>query len=433
MSRKESIAVIGAGISGITAAKLEADKGHAVTLIDSSDRPGGLLKSDYIDGYSFDYGTHIIPETGLGALDDFLFGDLSSQNYKISKLIPTGNYYNGQLNEKSCYVDTTTLPTDVYNQGCVDILGATGADANNVKQWYVNRFGKTFAESIFCPVIEKYMGVSASSLSSSVGTFFDMSRLLAFDQEVTDVLGQVNRYYSVLGHHVRKEGVYKYYPKRGGVGTFVDHMMDKLPKKRVSFQPLTKIKSLEHADGVLTHIITEKEDLAVDRVIWTIPIALMALYAPLGVVVEKPRFRKTVLFDFVFNGKLNTDTTFVNVYDLEMKSGRITCYQNLSDSLGDKGSCTVEVLSDQAVTVGDILAELVQMRLVSSQDQCIFKKQRNVMNGFPILGLDYVEQSRKQGQHYRDYFKNITFLGKASEKSFFMTDVLKETYTTLVG
>lgn len=432
MSKKERIVIIGAGIAGIAAARFEVDKGNDVILIDSSDRPGGLLKSDSIEGHYFDYGTHIIPETGLKALDEMLFGHLTIQDYAINKCIPAGNFFNGILNEKSCYVDTSTLPKDLYNQGCYDVLSASHSGAESLQGWYDNRYGQTFSREIFCPVIEKYMGEKAVNLDASVGWFFDMSRLLAFDQNTTEKLGEINHYYDVLGHHVRKEGVTKYYPKKGGVGTLIEDMIEQIEAKYFKVLLDTKILKINQHEGVVNEVVTNLGSLPVDRLIWTIPVALLAMHVPLGINVEKPTFRKTALFDYVFDKPLLSDVTFINVYDLNMHSGRITLYQNLREDSDNQGSCTVEVLSDIDLTEDDILNELITMGLIANGAKCILKRKRNVSNGFPILSIDYVSQSKRQRSHYHEHFKNVNFLGKASEKAFFMTDVLKEAYIELV-
>ena len=45
-SAARSIAVIGAGIAGLAAARTLSDAGHEVTVLESSDRVGGRVASD---------------------------------------------------------------------------------------------------------------------------------------------------------------------------------------------------------------------------------------------------------------------------------------------------------------------------------------------------------------------------------------------------
>ena len=55
------IAILGAGISGTTLARLLARDGHAVTVLEKAERPGGLCKSKQSAGYVFDEaGGHIM-------------------------------------------------------------------------------------------------------------------------------------------------------------------------------------------------------------------------------------------------------------------------------------------------------------------------------------------------------------------------------------
>jgi protoporphyrinogen oxidase len=47
------IAVVGAGISGVSAARLATERGHDVTVYEQSEKPGGLVKCDRIHGHLF--------------------------------------------------------------------------------------------------------------------------------------------------------------------------------------------------------------------------------------------------------------------------------------------------------------------------------------------------------------------------------------------
>ena len=60
MSADFDCIVVGAGLSGLTAARSLQSAGLSTLVIESSDRPGGRVKSDIIDGYTLDHGFQVI-------------------------------------------------------------------------------------------------------------------------------------------------------------------------------------------------------------------------------------------------------------------------------------------------------------------------------------------------------------------------------------
>ncbi len=63
MSNKNpKIHIIGAGISGLIAAKVLEDKGYKPTIIEASDRVGGRVKTDIVGGYQLDHGFQVLLE-----------------------------------------------------------------------------------------------------------------------------------------------------------------------------------------------------------------------------------------------------------------------------------------------------------------------------------------------------------------------------------
>lgn len=60
MEREKSIYIIGAGIAGLTAAIELEKRGYSPTFIEESDRVGGKLKTDLINGYYLDHGFQVL-------------------------------------------------------------------------------------------------------------------------------------------------------------------------------------------------------------------------------------------------------------------------------------------------------------------------------------------------------------------------------------
>jgi protoporphyrinogen oxidase len=61
MNKKEyKIYIIGAGASGLVASKVLEDHGYKSTIIEATDRVGGRVKTDVIDGYQLDHGFQVL-------------------------------------------------------------------------------------------------------------------------------------------------------------------------------------------------------------------------------------------------------------------------------------------------------------------------------------------------------------------------------------
>ena len=81
-----------------------------------------LLKSYQTDtGLSFDYGTHFLRDTGIKELDELLFGDYI-ENLQVLGNLKGGGYHASQYNDQTAFLDSRTLPEEVYNKGVIQFL-----------------------------------------------------------------------------------------------------------------------------------------------------------------------------------------------------------------------------------------------------------------------------------------------------------------------
>jgi phytoene dehydrogenase-like protein len=98
---KKNVVIVGAGISGLTAAAYLSHDGHAVTLLEKSEDLGGLVGSFKRDGFVFDHGIRGVENSGtlfpmlrqLGIQVDFVPNvvDMGIGNEIIS-INPSENY-----------------------------------------------------------------------------------------------------------------------------------------------------------------------------------------------------------------------------------------------------------------------------------------------------------------------------------------------------
>ena len=87
-----NIHIVGAGISGLIAAKVLEVNGFSPVIIESSDRAGGRVKTDIIDGYQLDRGFQVLL-TDYPAAKKFLDFDALA----LQKFVPgAAIFYNGK-------------------------------------------------------------------------------------------------------------------------------------------------------------------------------------------------------------------------------------------------------------------------------------------------------------------------------------------------
>lgn len=118
--KSPSIHIIGGGISGLIAARVLEEHGLSATIIEATDRLGGRVKTDVVDGYNLDHGFQVLltayPATkkyldfDALALQEFLPGSAIFKNGKqkiigdplrnLSLLLPTLVSGIGTVNDK---------------------------------------------------------------------------------------------------------------------------------------------------------------------------------------------------------------------------------------------------------------------------------------------------------------------------------------------
>ena len=91
MEREEYIIhIIGAGISGLIAAKTLEENGYRPIIIDATDSVGGRVKTDIVNGYQLDHGFQVLLDAYPKAKEHLDYNDLNLQ-----KFLPGASIYFG--------------------------------------------------------------------------------------------------------------------------------------------------------------------------------------------------------------------------------------------------------------------------------------------------------------------------------------------------
>ena len=83
------IHIIGAGVSGLIAARVLEDNGYSSVIIEATDRVGGRVKTDIVDGYQLDHGFQVLL-TAYPAAQKYLDFD----KLALQKFVPGASIFN---------------------------------------------------------------------------------------------------------------------------------------------------------------------------------------------------------------------------------------------------------------------------------------------------------------------------------------------------
>lgn len=149
------IAVLGAGVSGLTTARLLSEKGHAVVVFEKEETPGGLARSHTTNGYLYDpHGGHIFNSHHPEVLD-WVFSLLPKENWQYTKR-NAKIYFEGKFVSYPFELSLHELDTEDAVECVYDYLSAqSGKEPENFKDWLFWNFGRGIAEHYMIPYNEK--------------------------------------------------------------------------------------------------------------------------------------------------------------------------------------------------------------------------------------------------------------------------------------
>lgn len=255
------IAVLGGGITGITATRLLVERGHEVRTFEAGPRTGGLCQSETIDGFVADRaGGHIIfskDEEVMGfvldALEDVGYHTCTRQ---------TSIYYHGKLVQYPFENGIGDLPVEDRYLCLRDYVEASfrrrqGEERpDNFKDWCTWRFGEAMCLQFMHPYNEKIWNIPLEEM----GIEWVSGRVP--DAPLDDVLK------SAIG--LRTEG-YRHqsrfhYPLTGGFESVVRGIERRIPEGIVQCShPVQSVERLP--DGRFA-----VDGVTYDRVVSTIPL-----------------------------------------------------------------------------------------------------------------------------------------------------------------
>ncbi|MDH5379454.1 MAG: NAD(P)-binding protein [Cyclobacteriaceae bacterium] len=238
-STHQRIAVIGAGISGVSAGRMLTEKGHEVVIYEKEEKPGGLIRCDRIDGNLFHkVGGHVFNAKNKEVSDwfwkhfdrnkEFIKAERNAKILLNGKMIgyPLENHLY-QLEEDTVAQITREL-LELQAKGYKDPFSYA-----NFEDFLQGNFGEALYNLYFKPYNEKIWKVDLSTVPMPW-----LEGKLPMPDYNKIFLNNITR-------SGEKEMVHStfYYPKQGGSQFIIDRLAEGLTIK--SNTPVEELKCLE--------------------------------------------------------------------------------------------------------------------------------------------------------------------------------------------
>lgn len=330
---KMKIAVLGAGVSGLTAARLLTDSGHEVVVFEKNHTIGGLARTRHVNGRLYDpHGGHIF-NSKHPEVTDWVFSMLPKETWKYTernaKIYFNGKYISYPFELSLCELDVDDAVECTYDFMHTQI----GAEPDNFRDWLTWKFGKSIANYYMIPYNEK---IWAYPLEQMEIQWVSGKMPLPSQKDILRSMLLKNPRERKMPHSTF------YYPLNGGIQTMVNSMAE-----GVQIQTDYTVKRIKNNKG--GWIIND--DGPFDLVISTIPLPVLpsVMDLPSDVLKSMKGLKynslTTVLFDCP-----ETDISWLYIPSHEYRSHRV-CYQSSmtpnATNIVNKGCGAIEIIGDR--------------------------------------------------------------------------------------
>ncbi len=373
--------ILGAGLAGLSAAWHARDKCD-YELYEQELEVGGLCRSFYIDGFTFDFTGHLLH------LRDPYFQNLIGE-IMGKKLI--ANQRDARIYSKNVYTrypfqeNTFGLPPRVIRE-CVDgyrraVENRREREPRNFHDWIIYQFGEGVARHFMVPYNEKMFTVHPREMSTSwLGRFIprpELERVIA---------GSVADMRSESGYNAEF-----FYPRRGGIGLLAKTLLSDLSSVKPGHK-CTKI------DVKAKKVYFEKGVEAVyDKLITTIPLPeLMSLIDELPETVKEAaqalRCNSVYCLNLGVNREKINPFSWIYFPEPEYCFYRVGFYSNLNPASAPPGTSSlyaeVSYSNKKPINKNEIKSliykDLEKVAILRNKDEILVEQELDIKYAYVI-------------------------------------------------
>jgi protoporphyrinogen oxidase len=258
------VVVLGAGLTGLSAAFHLRDRGVAAELLERETRPGGACRTVERDGFSFDLTGHLLHLARAESQE--LLGSLGVTAALRAHRRRAGVALAGRVTPYPIQINTYRLPREVRRDCLLGFVETRMRPEDPTDEqasfadWVLSRFGEGFARHFFFPYNRKLYCTDPAELTTEwVGRYVPRPSL-------ADVIeGSLGLYRKSVGYNATF-----LYPRRGGIQLLADALAAAVPPLRLG----TPVRAVHL--GAREVVLDSGETVGWDALVATAPLPHLA-------------------------------------------------------------------------------------------------------------------------------------------------------------
>lgn len=420
--------ILGAGLSGLSCSIALARNGHEVIIIEKDSEVGGLARSFRINGYTFDYGPHLLFGPKVLPLLKELTPELNLVPIKrtLERIYFRNRYFKFPFDPKDMLLnmEPAKIPGVVCNLLFRNILRKSNdSSVKNVEDWVIHSVGKRIYNYMSLGgYIKNLYGIPATEVSKDWG--IQKLKFLARWRNINPFLLAIK----ALREEKSLKAQVVNYP-RSGIDHLPIHLADKFTQLggKISFN--SKAISIEQKEGSLVHFLNngKEEKMRGDFLISTIPITNLLKFLsptpPNGIfrLADSLRYRALLLFFLCLRKEKALDYQCIYFTESRFPFRRITEFKNLDATMTPeiKTSLCVEITCFENDEMFRKDTETIFMSAIERLESCGFIKKEDVESytllriphAYPLYDIHY-ERALDELLNYLGSLDKVVSIGR---------------------
>ncbi len=313
MADRACIAVIGAGIAGLTAADFLHRHGQQVVLFEAGRQIAGMAKS-YTDkdGFSYDFGAHFITNRLAAAIG-------------VGSKCRDVRYYGEsvRLDGRTYQYPFGLMRNPRFLWSGIASRLSPPEPLHSAADWFRRQYGESLASRVALPLLEAWSGAPAQELAPAVGG--KLKNGMAYTAYLRFTAWRKKRAVAIGYSHEMPENpsVWHVYPD-GGVGTLCERLAENIADLIEMESPVEEIVV---ESGHVRAVIVKGKEIEVSAVVSTAPCHILAKMV-MGTAAVKPlaafRYRPMVFVNLLLNRRGILPNTVLWIPDRNYPFFRLT-------------------------------------------------------------------------------------------------------------